>query len=50
MASLVAGHLMHGVVDGVQPQLLGLLGQLELAGGGAVLSVQIGRASCRERV
>ena len=28
MAGLVAGHLMHSVVDGVQAQLLGLLGQL----------------------
>ena len=32
VAGLVAGHLVHGVVDGVQVQLLGLLGQLELAG------------------
>ena len=31
MAGLVAGHLVHGVMDGVQVQLLGLLGQLELA-------------------
>ena len=31
VAGLVAGHLVHGVVDGVQVQLLGLLGQLELA-------------------
>ena len=31
VAGLVARHLMHGVVDGVQVQLLGLLGQLELA-------------------
>ena len=39
MAGLVPGHLVHGVMDGVQAQLLGLLGQLELAGGGAVLGV-----------
>ena len=39
VTGLVPGHLMHGVVDGVQVQLLGLLGQLELAGGGAVLGV-----------
>ena len=39
VAGLVAGHLMDGVVDGVQVQLLGLLGQLKLAHGGAVLSV-----------
>ena len=32
VAGLVAGHLMDGVVDGVQVELLGLLGQLELAG------------------
>ena len=36
MARLVTGHLVHGVVDGVQVQGLGQLGQLELAGGGAV--------------
>ena len=39
VAGLVAGHLVDGVVDGVQVELLGLLGQLELAGGGAVLGV-----------
>ena len=39
MTGLVAGHLMDGVVDGVQTQLLGLLGQLEFAGGGAVLGL-----------
>ena len=32
MPRLVAGHLVDGVVDGVQVELLGLLGQLELAG------------------
>ena len=31
VTGLVAGHLVDGVVDGVQVQLLGLLGQLELA-------------------
>ena len=36
MASLVAGHFMHGVMDGVEVQLLGELGKLGLAGGGAV--------------
>ena len=36
VSRLVAGHFMHGVVDGVQVQLLGLLGQLELAAGRAV--------------
>ena len=32
VAGLVAGHLVHGVVDGVQVELLGLLGQVKLAG------------------
>ena len=32
VTGLVAGHLVNGVVDGVQVELLGLLGQLELAG------------------
>ena len=32
VAGLVAGHLMDGVMDGVQVVLLGQLGQLELAG------------------
>ena len=31
VAGLVAGHLVDGVVDGVQVELLGLLGQLKLA-------------------
>ena len=39
VAGLVAGHLVDGVVDSIQVQLLGLLGQLELTGGGAVLGV-----------
>ena len=37
MPGFVAGHFMHGVMDGVQAQLLGLLGQVGLALGGAVL-------------
>ena len=36
VAGLIAGHFMHGVVDGVQVQLLGTLGQIELALGCAV--------------
>lgn len=39
VSRFVAGHLVHGVVDGVQVVLLGQLGQLELAQGGAVLSL-----------
>ena len=39
MSRLIASHFMHGVVDGVQVQLLGQLGQFELAGGRAVLGV-----------
>ena len=39
MAGLVTSHLMHGVVDGVQVQGLGQLGQFELAGGGAVFGI-----------
>ena len=39
MAGFVTSHLMDGVVDGVQVVLLSQLGQLELAQGGAVLSV-----------
>ena len=39
MASLVASHLVDGVVDGVEVQSLGALGEVELAGGGAVLGV-----------
>ena len=31
VARFVPGHLMHGVVDGIEVELLGLLGQLELA-------------------
>ena len=40
MSGFVTGHFMHGVVDGVQVQALGQLGQLELAGGGAVLGIE----------
>ena len=36
VAGFVAGHFMHGVVDGVEVQLLCELGELGLAGGGAV--------------
>ena len=39
MTGLVASHLVHGVVDGVQAGGLGALGQVELAGGGAVLGL-----------
>ena len=39
VAGLVAGHFMHGVVNGVQTLLLGHLGQLHLSGGGAVLGL-----------
>ena len=39
VAGFVAGHFMDGVVDGVQIVLLGQLGQLELAGSGAVLGI-----------
>ena len=39
VAGLVASHLVDGVMDGVQIQLLGLLGQVKLAGGSAVLGI-----------
>ena len=39
MAGLVLRHLMDGVVDGVEVQLLGLLGQIHLAGAGTALGV-----------
>ena len=39
VTGLVAGHLVDGVMDGVQVELLGQLGQLGLAGGGAVLGL-----------
>ena len=39
VTGLVAGHLVDGIVDGVQVVLLGQLGQLELTGGSAVLGV-----------
>ncbi len=41
VTGFVAGHLMHGVVDGVQTQFLRLLGQSSLAGGGAVLGTPL---------
>ena len=37
MSSLVLSHLMNGIMDCVQVQSLGSLGQIELAGGSAVL-------------
>ena len=37
MPGLVAGHFMDGVVDGVEIQLLGALGEGGLTGGGAVV-------------
>ena len=39
VAGLILGHLVDGVVDGVEVELLGQLRELELAGGGAVLGV-----------
>ena len=36
VAGFVLGHLVDGVVDGVVAEFLGQLGELELAGGGAV--------------
>ena len=39
MTGLVASHFVDGVVDGVETQLLGALGQGGLAGGGAVLGL-----------
>ena len=36
VSGFVAGHFMHGVMDGVEVELLGELGELGLAGGGAV--------------
>ena len=40
MTGLVTGHLMDGVVDGVQAVLLGAGGQVELALGGTELAVR----------
>ena len=39
VTGLIAGHLVDGVMDGVQVELLGELGQVGLAGGGAVLGL-----------
>ena len=39
VASLVAGHLVHGVVDSIETGGLGALGKIGLAGGGAVLGL-----------
>ena len=39
MAGLILRHLVDGVMDGVQVQFLGLLGQVHLAGAGAALGV-----------
>ena len=36
MPRLVAGYFMHGVMDGVEVELLGELGELGFASGGAV--------------
>ena len=40
MTGLVTSHLVDGVVDGIQAVLLGALGQVELASGGAELAVR----------
>ena len=39
MTGLILCHLVDGVVDGVEVQLLGLLGQIHLAGTGTALGV-----------
>ena len=39
VAGLVASHLVHGVVDGIEAGGLGALGKIGLAGGGAVLGL-----------
>ena len=39
VAGLVASHLVHGVVDGIEASGLGALGKIGLAGGGAVLGL-----------
>ena len=44
VAGLVASHLVHGVVDGIEASGLGALSKIGLAGGGAVLgSTRISR-------
>ena len=40
VTGLVTGHLVDGVVDGIQAVLLGALSQVELAGGSAELAVR----------
>ena len=51
VTGLVTSHLVDGVVDSIQAVLLGALGQVELAGGGAELAVntpcQVDRKSTR---
>lgn len=39
VASLVASHLVHGVVDGIEASGLGALSEIGLAGGGAILGL-----------
>ena len=39
VAGLVASHLVHGIVDGIEASGLGTLGKIGLAGGGAVLGL-----------
>ena len=51
VASFVASHLVHGVVDGIETSGLGTLGKIGLAGGGAVLGLnahlQVAKRLCR---
>ena len=42
VTGFVLSHLMHGVMNGIQAQLLGLLGQLHLALAGAALGIHTG--------
>lgn len=39
VAGLVASHLVHGIVDGIEASGLGTLGKIGFAGGGAVLGL-----------
>ena len=48
MAGLITGHLMHGVMDGVQPQLLGLFCKVHLTGSRAVLGLYWEKAAHEE--